>query len=364
MSQNYKIPHLPLPIDLESKRVLKKVAEARAALAELKGIHATVPNVGILLNTLALQEAKDSSAVENIITTHDELFKAELDLNLVKNIAAKEVQRYSLALKKGYELVYKDKLITSSMILSVHRVLEQNDAGYRRVPGTDLKNDKTGEIVYTPPQKLEEIQQCMSNLIDYINNDDLDDNDFLVKMAVVHHQFESIHPFYDGNGRLGRIINILYLIAKGLLDYPTLYLSRYVIQNKSDYYRLLQAVRDSGSWEEWILFILDAIISVSKQSSLLIKEIKAVMQRYKNIIRSKYQKIYSQDLLNNFFKHPYTKIDFLQDDLGVTRQTASKYLDIIAADENRLLSKIKIGRDNYFINNGLMDVFTQYDYKL
>lgn len=364
MNQNYKIPNLPLPIDLESKKVLKKVTEARAMLAELKGIHASVPNVGILLNTLALQEAKDSSAVENIITTHDELFKAELDLNLVKNIAAKEVQRYSSALKKGFELVQKDKLITNSMILSIHKVLEQNDAGYRRVPGTDLKNDKTGEIIYTPPQSILEIQSFMSKLVEYINDNSLDDYDYLIKLAVIHHQFESIHPFYDGNGRLGRIINILYLIAKGLLDYPTLYLSRYIIQNKSEYYRLLQAVRDEGNWEDWILYILEAIISVSKQSSALIKEIKAVMQSYKNIIRNKYPKIYTQDLLNNIFKHPYTKIDFLQEDLNITRQTASKYLDTIAEDDANLLTKVKIGRDIYFINNGLMNVFTQYDYKL
>lgn len=364
MKQNYKIPKLPLAQDIETKSVLKKVAEARAALAELKGIHASVPNVGILLNTLSLQEAKDSSAVENIITTHDELFKAELDLNLVKNIAAKEVQRYSLALKQGFELVRKDKLITNSIVLSIHRVLEQNDAGYRRVPGTDLKNDKTGEVVYTPPQSLSEIQTFMSDLIEYINDDTLDDYDYLVKLAIIHHQFESIHPFYDGNGRLGRIINILYLISKELLDYPTLYLSRYIIQNKSEYYRLLQEVRDNGNWEDWILYILEAVITVSKQSSSLIKEIKDVMQYYKKIIREKYPKIYSQDLLNNIFKHPYTKIDFLQEDLNITRQTASKYLDTIAADEANLLGKVKIGRDNYFINNGLMHLFTQYDYKL
>ncbi|MFP9115062.1 Fic family protein [Flavobacterium sp. RHBU_3] len=364
MKENYKIPELPLKIEIESKKVLKKVAEARAALAELKGVHATVPNVGILLNTLALQEAKDSSAVENIITTHDELFKAELDLHLVKNIAAKEVQRYSLALKAGFEQVSKDRLVTNSIILSIHSILEQNNAGYRRVPGTDLKNDKTGEIVYTPPQRLDDIQYYMSNLIEYMNDDSLDDNDFLVKMAVIHHQFESIHPFYDGNGRLGRIINILFLISKELLDFPTLYLSRYIIQNKAEYYRLLQYVRDTGSWEEWILYMLDSVISVSKQSSSLIKEIKNVMLFYKNTIRGNYPKIYSQDLLNNIFKHPYTKIDFLQEDLNITRQTASKYLETIAGNESNLLTKIKIGRDNYFINNGLMDVFTQYDYKL
>jgi Fic family protein len=360
----YLIPTLPLKTDLETKKVLKKVADARASLAELKGVHATVPNVGILLNTLALQEAKDSSAVENIITTHDELFRAELNMNLVKNIAAKEVQRYSLALKKGFELVKKDKLITNGHILEIHGVLEQNDAGYRKVPGTDLKNDKTKEVVYTPPQTANEIIAMMRNLVEYINDDALDDLDHLVKMAVIHHQFESIHPFYDGNGRLGRIINILYLISKDLLDFPTLYLSRYIIQNKAEYYRLLQDVRDNGNWEDWVLYILEAIISVAKQSTELIKAIKAEMMRYKSIIREKYPKIYSQDLLNNIFKHPYTKIEFLEEDLAVTRQTSSKYLDTISKDENKLLEKIKIGRDNYYINVGLMQLFSQYDYKL
>lgn len=364
MYQNYKIPVLPLSFDIESKTILKKVTEARAALAELKGIHSTVPNVGILLNTLALQEAKDSSAVENIITTHDELFKAELNMSLVRNIAAKEVQRYSLALKKGFELIKESKLITNSTILAIHRILEKNDAGYRKVPGTDLKNDKTGEIIYTPPQSIVEIEEYMSNLISYINDDTLEDVDFLVKLAIIHHQFESIHPFYDGNGRLGRIINILYLISKGLLDYPTLYLSRYIIQNKSEYYKLLQNVRDNESWEEWILFILNAVISVSKQSALLINEIKIVMQSYKTIIRTNYPKLYTQDLLNNIFKHPYTKIDFLQEDLNITRQTAAKYLDTLATDAHGLLDKVKIGRDNYYVNNGLMKLFTQYDYKL
>lgn len=360
----YKIPKLPLEKDLETKKVLKKVAEARAALAELKGVHATVPNVGILLNTLALQEAKDSSAVENIITTHDELFRNELNLKAIKSISAKEVQRYSIALKKGFELVEETKLITNGYILQIHKELEQNNAGYRKLPGTELKKDKTQEIVYTPPQNANDIKKHIENLIDFINDDELSDADFLVKMALIHHQFESIHPFYDGNGRVGRIINILYLVAKELLDYPTLYLSRYIIQNKGEYYRLLQHVRETNEWEDWVLFILEAVRTVALQSTQLIKDIKETMLRYKRIIRSKYQKIYSQDLLNNIFKHPYTKIDFLKDDLNVTRQTAAKYLDTIANDEANIVLKTKIGREKFYINTGLMELFVEYDYKL
>jgi len=192
---------------------LKKIPNARAALAELKGIAATIPNVTILVNTLSLQEAKDSSAVENIITTHDELFKAELDLSMVKNIAAKEVQSYAKALRESFKLVANNHLILNKTILEVHKILEGNDAGYRKVPGTELKNNQTQEVVYTPPQNGADIALLMEDLIKYINTD-THDVDPLVKLAIIHHQFESIHPFYDGNGRSGRILNILYLVAQ------------------------------------------------------------------------------------------------------------------------------------------------------
>lgn len=360
---SYLVKPLPVAKDLETKRVLKSLPAAHAALAELKGIAATIPNVSILLNTLALQEAKDSSAVENIITTHDELFRAEADPQFVKSIAAKEVQYYASALKKGFHLVARNKLLTNSTLLEIHRELEGNDAGYRQVPGTDLKNDRTGEIVYTPPQSGDEIKNLMSNLIEYMNDDTVQDIDPLIKMAVIHHQFESIHPFYDGNGRTGRIINILYLVSKELLDTPVLYLSRYIIQHKQDYYRLLQSVRESDNWEDWILFIISAVEYVSKQSIELIKSIKELMQNYKVHIRKEY-KYYSQDLLNNLFRHPYTKIEFLQMELNITRQSASKYLNELSNDPKGILLKLKIGKEFYFVNHGLMDLFTQYDYNL
>lgn len=360
---SYTVTSLPLAQDVETKAVLKKLPAAHAALAELKGIAATIPNVSILLNTLALQEAKDSSAIENIITTHDELFRAELNIELVKNIAAKEVRHYASALKSGFELVTAHKLITNTTLLEIHRELEGNTAGYRQLPGTELKNDLTGEVIYTPPQNGEDVKRMMANLVDYINDDSLDDLDPLIKMAIIHHQFESIHPFYDGNGRTGRIINILYLVAKGLLDIPVLYLSRYVIQHKQRYYQLLQLVRDTSDWEEWILFLLEAVEYVSRQSIELIKSIKSLMQDYKIHIRNHY-KYYSQDLLNNLFRHPYTKIDFLQQELNISRQSASKYLNELATDPKGILVKIKIGRDFFFINQSLMNLFTLYDYKL
>jgi Fic family protein len=360
--ENYRPSSLPPNFDFDSKAILKRLPKARAALAELKGIAATIPNASIILNTLALQEAKDSSAVENIITTHDELFKAELNLSFIENIAAKEVQHYASALKKGFELVREHHLITNKTILEIHSELEGNDAGYRKIPGTALKNDRN-EVVYEPPQHRQVIVDLMSNLVEYINNDDLQDIDPLVKLAVIHHQFESIHPFYDGNGRCGRIINILYLVAKELIDLPVLYLSRYVIQTKPDYYRLLQKVRTDNDWEAWVLYVLEGIEVVAKQSIELIKAIKELMLNYKHHIRTNYR-FYSQDLVNNLFKHPYTKIEFLEQDLNIERRTAAKYLNALAKDDFNILTKIKVGKQNYYVNNGLMDVIANYDYRL
>jgi Fic family protein len=185
----------------------------------------------------------------------------------------------------------------------------------------------------------------------------------LVKLAVIHHQFESIHPFYDGNGRCGRIINILYLVAKELIDLPVLYLSRYVIQTKPDYYRLLQKVRTDNDWEAWVLYVLEGIEVVAKQSIELIKAIKELMLNYKHHIRTNYR-FYSQDLVNNLFKHPYTKIEFLEQDLNIERRTAAKYLNALAKDDFNILTKIKVGKQNYYVNNGLMDVIANYDYRL
>lgn len=347
---------LPLSVDLETKAILKKTAEARAALAELKGFALTIPNHSILTDTLVLQEAKDSSEIENIITTHDELFKAELDLKGFTSIAAKEVQNYSIALKEGFRLIKEQRVLTINHILSIHRALEENDAGFRKLPGTELKNDRTGETVYVPPQNNDDIKSLMSNLIEYINDDSIQDVDPLIKMAVIHHQFESIHPFYDGNGRTGRIINILYLVLKDLLDFPVLYLSRYIIQNKENYYKLLQKVREENAWEEWILYILQGVIEVSKQSIQLISDIKELMSQFKFYIRDHY-KFYSQDLINNLFKHPYTKIEFLQNDLGVTRQTAAKYLNALAEDKSIEIHKVQIKNENYYINGRLLMLF-------
>jgi Fic family protein len=349
---SYQIPRLPLPEELETRRVLKVASQAHRYLAELKGTARTIPNENILINTLTLQEAQDSSAVENIITTQDELYRAELYLDEYPTVATKEVQRYAEALRRGFSVVRVNKLLTLNHILEIQRVLEQNSAGLRRTPGTSLKNDRTGEVVYIPPQHLDDIQDHMSELVRFINDDELSQLDPLVKMAIIHHQFESIHPFYDGNGRTGRIINILYLVAKDLLELPILYLSRYIIQNKAEYYRLLQAVRDDHAWEEWLLFILEGVKQTAEETIQLIGQIKQLMQEFKFFLRRQHPRIYSQDLLNNLFRHPYTKIEFVMQDIQVNRVTASKYLSMLTKDGWLILHKI--GRTNYYINHRLV----------
>lgn len=352
MSQ-YTIPLLPLQQEVESKIVLKKLALAHKALAELNGVAETIPNEVIILNTLSLQEARDSSAIENIITTHDELFSSDSIAQQFASSAAKEVYNYASALKEGFAIVREKQLITCNQIIEIQSMLEETKSGFRKLPGTALKNGETGETVYTPPQNHTEIVTLMSNLENFINDDSLTDIDALVKMAIIHHQFESIHPFYDGNGRTSRIINILYLVKEDLLHLPILYLSRYINQNKGSYYHLLQETRITQNWEPWILFILEAIEQTSIQTTGIIRGIKKLMMDYKQKIRTNLPKIYSQDLINNLFKHPYTKIDFLVQDLDITRQTASKYLDQLI--ELKLVTLHKIGKENFYINTALYD---------
>ena len=352
----WELKELPLEIDLETKRILKSLPSAHAALAELKGIASTIPNQNILINTLGLQEAMDSSAIENIITTHDDLYKSELNLDAFKSLNAKEVQNYISALKKGYELTSQCGLLTNSIILQIQEVLEDNTAGFRKLPGTALKNAATGETIYTPPQDFNDIIRLMGNLENFINDPKLCDYDPLIKMAIIHFQFESIHPFYDGNGRTGRIINILYLILEKLQTLPILYLSSYIIKRKSDYYRLLQEVREKNSWEEWVLFMINGIGETSRETIDLIIKIRELMMTYKYKLRDNY-KFYSQDLLNNLFKHPYTKIEFVVNDLNVSRLTAANYLNKLA--EDGLLKKEKLGTGNYYINEPLFELLSK-----
>ena len=353
LDKNWKLKELPLAVDLETKAVLKSLPSAHAALAELKGIASTIPNQNILINTLGLQEAKDSSAIENIITTHDDLYKSELNFDSFKSLDAKEVQNYISALKKGFELIKKKGLITNNIIIEIQKELEGNSAGLRKLPGTTLKDSSTGETIYTPPQDINEINKLLTNLEKFINDKSMCDYDPIIKMAIIHYQFESIHPFYDGNGRTGRIINILYLIIEKLQNLPILYLSNYIIQNKSAYYRLLQQLRENENWEEWLLFMIHGIEKTSKETIDLIIQIKDLMMEYKHKLRENY-KFYSQDLLNNLFKHPYTKIEFIVNDMNVSRITAANYLNKLS--EDGILRKERIGTGNYYINEKLFNL--------
>lgn len=349
---SWKPSNLPYDNELETNKVLKKLASAHRALAELKGLAHTIPKQEVLSNTLVLQEAKDSSEVENIVTTHDELYKGSLGLEKFVSPATKEVQNYVAAIKRGFEIVSKNKILSINHIIEIQEILEKNKAGFRKLPGTNLKNSQTGEIVYEPPQGAKDIKDLMTNLELFINDNSLTDYDPIVKMAIIHFQFESIHPFYDGNGRTGRIINILYLVLNDLLEIPILYLSRYIIQNKTSYYKLLQNVRDKSEWEDWLLYMITAVEETSHDTIRLVNTIKKEMSEMKKVLRDNY-KFYSQELLNHLFQQPYTKIEFLQNDLGVSRVTASLYLNTLA--EDNVVLKYKLGKTNYYINKVLMD---------
>ena len=361
LMSDYRIPHLPLSYDLETKAVLKQLNQANRRLAELKGVALTIPNENILVSTLTLQEAKDSSEVENIVTTQDDLYQgaAESFSNFVANAATKEVLNYREALQHGFHLVKEKGVLTSSVIKEIQKMLEHNSAGFRSVPGTALKRSD-GKTVYTPPQDKQTILELMDNLERFINDDRLPELDPLIKLAIIHHQFESIHPFYDGNGRTGRIICVLYLVLTGCLDLPILYLSRYITHNKGEYYRLIQAIRDknednAAEWEAWILFMLKGIEETAIETTRLVKGISKLMAEFKALLRPKFGKQYRHELLNNLFFHPYTKVEFLEKEMMVSRITANRYLNALV--KTGLIERIKIGRSYYYINLPLMNLF-------
>lgn len=357
----YSIPLLPLSYDLETTAILKQLNNANRRLAELKGVAMTIPNENILVSTLTLQEAKDSSEVENIVTTQDDLYKnaSELYSDYAINAATKEVLNYREALQHGFRLVKEKGVLTSSVIREIQKLLEHNSAGFRSIPGTTLKSSD-GKTVYTPPQDRTEILNYMDNLESFINNDDISELDPLIKLAIIHHQFESIHPFYDGNGRTGRIICVLFLVLTGRLDLPILYLSRYITHNKKKYYELIQDIRDKNSdnadeWEAWILFILKGIEETAIETTRLVKGISKLMADFKSVLRPKFGKQYRHELLNNLFFHPYTKVEFLEKELMISRVTAQRYLNLLM--ETGLIDRVKIGKAYYYINIPLMNLF-------
>lgn len=358
----YTLPTLPLGFDLETVDILKQLNQANRRLAELKGIAHTIPNENILISTLTLQEAKDSSEVENIVTTQDDLYQGDASTSFSDyaiNAATKEVLNYREALQHGFHLVKNKGVLTVNSIKEIQSRLERNSAGFRRVPGTALKRSD-GKTVYTPPQDESLIIKMMGNLEEFVNNDELSSLDPLIKLAIIHHQFESIHPFYDGNGRTGRILCVLYLVLTERLDLPILYLSRYITHNKEEYYRLIQAIRDKNvnnekEWQEWIIFMLKGIEVTAAETTRLVKGISKLMSDFKGVLRPKFGKLYRHELLNNLFFHPYTKTEFIERELQVSRSTAMRYLDTIA--DCGLLVKEKRGRYNYYLNQPLIKLF-------
>lgn len=352
-----KKPYNDLPLlppdrkKIETIDILKNEIKANAAIAELKGIAHIIPNQSILINAIVLQEAKDSSEIENIITTQDELYKAVTVSTKKLNPETKEVMHYREALYSGFNKINEKKILTINDIIEIQQILEQNDAGIRKTPGTALVNDKTNETIYTPPQGYDEINRLLGNLIKYLNDEDVS----LAKLAILHYQFETIHPFYDGNGRTGRIINILYLILNNYLDIPILYLSSFIIKNKGDYYKKIINVTKHNEWEEWILYILDGIEETANNTIEKIKRIKKLLDLSIEKVRVESPKIYSKELVELLFVHPYCKVDFVVSEIGIERKAASRYLHQLK--DIGLLSQYKIGTENIFINDQLIEIF-------
>lgn len=341
--------------DLKTPRILESLNEASRSLAELKGFANSIPNQYILINAITINEAKDSSEIENIVTTHDSIYKVLTESGF-KDESAKEVVDYRSAIWLGYEIIKEKEFISTNILVELQGMIEHNKAGIRKNPGTKLINSKTGEVIYTPPQDEKEIRDLLKNLEDYINEND--DVDPLIKMALIHYQFESIHPFYDGNGRTGRILNVLYLVLNNLLDSPILYLSNYINKNKDEYYRLFTEFRENSNYEDWIIYILKGIEETSKNTIELIKLIQEEMEAYKQDFITKLPKIYSEELLDSLFYEVYTRINYIEERCHVTRQTAATYLNSLV--EAGLLEFEKIGRESIYKNTRLINLLSSF----
>lgn len=348
------LPLLPPKQSLvETITILKQESKSAVALAELKGLAKTLPNPNILINAVILKEAQASSEIENVITTQDKLYQALYAKSVKPDVATKEVLRYREALLMGTRLIKEKGFLNTNGIIAIQSELEENNAGLRKLPGTALVNDLTNEVIYIPPDNFDTISNLMKNLEEYLNVNE-DDISPLIKLAIQHYQFESIHPFYDGNGRTGRIINVLYLILKELLDEPILYLSSYIIQNKGDYYRLLQEVRTKNNWEDWILYILKGIEQTALSTIDEINKINQLFRETQKLVQEKMPRIYSKDLIEQLFIHPYCKIEFLVENLNLNRKTAGNYLKSLE-DLEVLVSENK-GKEVIYINLKLYEL--------
>ncbi len=359
MRQNtphYQLEKLPPSREkVETIEILRQTNKSTAALAELKGVAKTIPNQAMLINAIVLQEAKDSSEIENIITTQDELYKALTVKKTNISPEAKEVVNYRKAIFHGFELSRSQGFLRVNDIVTIQQKLINNTEGIRSTPGTVLKNETTGEIVYTPPQDKADILDLLTNFITHFNKKD--DLSPLINLAILHYQFESIHPFYDGNGRTGRILNILFLILNKLIDVPILYLSSYIIANKPEYYRLLNQTNQTGKWEEWIMFMLKAVEKTSIDTISRILNIKDLLDSTINKVQEKSPKIYRKELVELLFEQPYSKIEFVVNKLGVERKAASRYLKEL--ERIGIVKSQKIGRETLYINMDLFEILKQ-----
>lgn len=343
---------LPPKIELETKEILKATISANKALAELKGVAKTIPNQSILISTLPLQEARLSSEIENVITTNDKLYEAIASSANNFDPQTKEVLRYREALWEGYKELQVRKLLTTNLYIRIYQKIKETNASIRVTPGTKISNSK-GEIVYTPPEGEELIRNKLRNLEEFIHADDeLDD---LIKMALIHYQFEAIHPFSDGNGRTGRIINVLYLILKGQLDLPILYLSKYIIENKKKYYKRLRNVTEKNEWQPWVLYILDAIKETAEFTSAKIILIKNLLDKTTEEAKKKLpSRVYSKELIELIFEEPYSKTKFVVNAGIAKRQTAAEYLKEL--EKVGLLKSKKVGREILYLNYKLQKI--------
>lgn len=347
------LPLLPPAQNLESRAVLKACINARIALAELKQAAGLMPNQTMLINTIPLLEAKDSSEIENIVTTTDKLFQHAQWENQA-DPATKEALRYRSALHKGCQSL-KDRPLCTTTAVEICRTLKGVDMDIRKTPGTQLINDKTGEIIYTPPEGEKTLRDMLANWERFIHNEE--EIDPLIRMAVGHYQFEAVHPFMDGNGRTGRVINILYLIQQDLLQLPILYLSRHIIANKSDYYKLLLDVTRDEAWEPWILFMLKAVEETSRWTTDKIAAIRSLSDHTTEFVRNTLPKIYTRELVDVIFEQPYCRISNLVTKGVAKRQAASRYLKSLV--DVGVLNEISVGKEKIFIHPKLMKLLSR-----
>lgn len=348
------LPELPPFVDLESKKILKQCITARAALAELKQATELIPNPTVLINTIPLLEAKDSSEIENIVTTTDQLFRYADDVGEHADAATKEALRYRTALYQGFQSLAERPLTTRTSI-DICTAIKGVTMDVRRTPGTQLVNHRSGDAIYTPPEGEALLRQKLANWERFIHEQP--ELDPLIRMAVAHYQFEAIHPFTDGNGRTGRVMNILLLIQDGLLSLPVLYLSRYIIGNKADYYRLLQEVTSVQAWEEWVLYMLRAVEETARWTTQKIAALRTLQAHTTEHVRQTLPKIYSRELVETLFEQPYCRIGNLVGKGIGQRQAASRYLqDLVGAG---VLRELVVGREKLFIHPKLMRLLTQ-----